>query len=281
MNYRHHYHAGNFADVMKHILLVGLLQALQKKDNAFCYIDTHAGRGWYDLAAAPSQQTGEYLEGVRKLTPEKQPPSASISQYFADLNALKEQFGKAYYGGSPWFALKNIRPQDRMVLMEYHPVDAEKLRYNFHYQPQVAVHHRDAYEGLTALIPPKEKRGLVLIDPPYEEERHDYPQVVELLAKAHAKWPTGTFAIWYPIKTRAAIDLFERRLVKTGIRKQLVCELCVMPDDNALGLNGSGLLIVNPPFQFAEEADKVLQWLLPQLSQHVMAKAGVRWLVAE
>lgn len=281
MNYRHHYHAGNFADVMKHILLVGLLQALQKKDNAFCYIDTHAGRGWYDLAAAPSQKTGEYLEGIRKLTPEKQPPSAWISQYYAGLNALKEQFGKAYYGGSPWFAMQNIRPQDRMVLMEYHPVDADKLKYNFHYQPQVAVHHRDAYEGLTAMIPPREKRGLVLIDPPYEEERHDYPQVVELLAKAHAKWPTGTFAIWYPIKTRAAIDLFERRLVKTGIRKQLVCELCVMPDDNALGLNGSGLLIVNPPYQFAEEADKVLQWLLPQLSQHVMAKASVRWLVAE
>ena len=121
MNYRHHYHAGNFADVMKHILLVGLLQALQKKDNAFCYIDTHAGRGWYDLAAAPAQKTGEYLEGIRKLTPEKQPPSPWISQYFAALDKLKQNFGKAYYGGSPWFAIQYIRPQDRMVLMGVSP----------------------------------------------------------------------------------------------------------------------------------------------------------------
>ena len=281
MNYRHHYHAGNFADVMKHILLVGLLQALHKKDSPFCYIDTHAGRGWYDLAAAPSQKTGEYLEGIRKITPTKQPPSTWITDYFKSIDLLKTDLGKAYYGGSPWFALQLLRPQDRMVLMEWHPVDVEKLKQNFYRSPQTFVHHRDAYEGLTALVPPKEKRGLVLIEPPYEEERHDYPQVVELLAKAYDKWPTGTYAVWYPIKDRAPIDRFERKLVKTGIRKQLICELCIMPDDNALGLNGCGLLIVNPPYQFAEEADNVLQWLLPQLSQHVLAKASVRWLVAE
>jgi 23S rRNA (adenine2030-N6)-methyltransferase len=281
MNYRHHYHAGNFADVMKHILEIGLLQALQKKDNAFCYIDTHAGRGWHDLAAAPAQKTGEYLDGIRKLNTRQTFPNAWVEGYFAALDKLKEQFGKAYYGGSPWFAAQNLRPQDRMVLMEWHPVDVEKLKYNFYKNPQATVHHRDAYEGLTALIPPKEKRGLVLIDPPYEEERHDYPEVVELLAKAYDKWPTGTYAIWYPIKDRAPIERFERKLVKTGIRKQLICELCVMPDDNALGLNGCGLLIVNPPYLFAEEADKILQWLLPQLSQHVLAKASVKWLVGE
>lgn len=266
---------------MKHILEIGLLQALQKKDNAFCYIDTHAGRGWYDLAAAPAQKTGEYLDGIRKVNTRQTFPNAWVEGYFAALDTLKEQFGKAYYGGSPWFAAQNLRPQDRMVLMEWHPVDVEKLKYNFYRNPQAVVHHRDAYEGLTAVIPPKEKRGLVLIDPPYEEERQDYPEVVQLLAKAYDKWPTGTFAIWYPIKDRAPIERFERKLVKTGIRKQLICELCVMPDDNALGLNGCGLLIVNPPYLFAEEADKVLQWLLPQLSQHVLAKASVKWLVGE
>lgn len=266
---------------MKHILEIGLLQALQKKDNAFCYIDTHAGRGWYDLAAAPAQKTGEYLDGIRKVNTRQSFPNAWVEGYFAALDKLKEQFGKAYYGGSPWFAAQNLRPQDRMVLMEWHPVDVEKLKYNFYRNPQAVVHHRDAYEGLTAVIPPKEKRGLVLIDPPYEEERQDYPEVVQLLAKAYDKWPTGTYAIWYPIKDRAPIERFERKLVKTGIRKQLICELCVMPDDNALGLNGCGLLIVNPPYLFAEEADKVLQWLLPQLSQHVLAKASVKWLVGE
>ena len=266
---------------MKHILLVGLLQSLHKKDSAFCYLDTHAGRGWYDLAAAPAQKTGEYLGGIKKVATDKAPPSTWISDYLQALELLRSEHGKAYYGGSPWFALQFIRPQDRMVLMEWHPIDAEKLKSNFYRSRQTVVHHRDAYEGLAALIPPKEKRGLVLIDPPYEEERQDYPQVVELLAKAYDKWPTGTFAIWYPIKDRAPIDRFERKLIKTGIRKQLICELCVMPDDNALGLNGCGLLIVNPPYQFADEADKVLQWLLPQLSQHVLAKASVRWLVAE
>lgn len=266
---------------MKHILLIGLLQAMQRKENPFCYLDTHAGCGWYDLAASPAQKTGEYKQGIRRLAIDKQSP-AWAQAYQANLELLrKERNGRAYYGGSPWFALQQLRAQDRMALIEWHPQDAETLRSNFSGQPQVAVHHRDAYEGLAALIPPREKRGLVLVDPPYEEERQDYPQVVELLAKAYSKWPTGVYAIWYPIKERALIERFERRLVKTGIRKQLVCELCVMPDDTSLGLNGSGLLIVNPPWQFAEEADRVLQWLLPQLAESPQARASVRWLVGE
>ena len=281
MNYRHHYHAGNFADVMKHVLLVGLLQGMQRKDAGYCYLDTHAGLGWYDLSLAPAQKTGEYKQGLKRLQPGKDNPPW-VKTWFTQLNALRErQGGKAWYGGSPWYAIQALRPQDRAALIELHPLDVEKLRKNMEPFPQVAVHHRDGYEALQALIPPKEKRGLVLVDPPYEEERQDYPQIIELLEKAYAKWPTGVYAVWYPIKDRAPIDRFHKKMMRSGIRRQLVCELCVMPDDNALGLNGSGLLIINPPWQFAEEADKVLQWMLPQLAEHKMAKATVQWLVGE
>jgi 23S rRNA (adenine2030-N6)-methyltransferase len=281
MNYRHHYHAGNFADVMKHILLIGLLQGMRRKDAPFCYIDTHAGCGWYNLAAAPAQKTGEYKQGLRRLQPHKNNPEW-VKMWFEQLEILrKEQNGKGYYGGSPWFALQMMRPQDRMALMEFHPVDAEKLRENMGRYPQVAVHHRDAYEGITALIPPKEKRGLVFIDPPYEEERQDFPQLVDLLVKAYGKWPTGVYVLWYPIKDRAMIERFHKKMFKTGIRKQLACELCVMPDDTSLGLNGTGMLIINPPWQFAEEADRVLQWMLPQLAAHPLAKATVQWIAGE
>ena len=281
MNYRHHYHAGNFADVMKHVLLIGLLEGMRRKDTPFCYVDTHAGCGWYDLSEAPAQKTGEYKQGVKRLQPGKDNPPW-VATWFTQLSAVRErEGGKGWYGGSPWYALQALRPQDRAALIELHPVDVEKLRKHTVGFPQVAVHHRDAYEGLLALIPPKEKRGLVLIDPPYEEERDDYPEVIELLQKAVAKWPTGVFAVWYPIKDRTPIDRFHKKLIKTGIRKLQVCELCVMPDDNPLGLNGSGLVVVNLPWQFAEEADRVLQWMLPQLMEHRMSKATVKWLVGE
>ncbi|KAA5610433.1 23S rRNA (adenine(2030)-N(6))-methyltransferase RlmJ, partial [Pseudomonas aeruginosa] len=117
------------------------------------------------------------------------------------------------------------------------------------------LHERDAYEGLLAVIPPKEKRGLVMIDPPYELERKDFPQLVELLQSAYKKWPTGVFAVWYPIKDRAMIERFEKKMFKTGIRRQLICEICVWPDDTPVGLNGCGLLVINPPWQFSEQAD--------------------------
>lgn len=282
MNYRHHFHAGNFADVVKHVLLQGLLDGLGRKDTPYCYIDTHAGLGFYDLGASEAQRTLEFKSGLArvKLAPPEGMP-AWVVDYQKAVVALQVERAGFWYPGSPWLALHMMRPQDRAVFMELHPEDAATLRTNFSRKSQAAVHQRDAYEGLVALIPPKEKRGLVLIDPPYEEERDDYAPVVELLKKAHAKWPTGMYAIWFPIKDYHAITRFYRRLRNTGIPKMLATELNVLPPDNSLGLNGSGMIIVNPPWQFSDVAFRTLKWLRPVLSDHPQSGMKVEWLTPE
>jgi 23S rRNA (adenine2030-N6)-methyltransferase len=280
MNYRHHYHAGNFADVMKHILLVGLLEGMARKEAGYCYIDTHAGLGLYDLSQSPAQKTNEFKTGISRLSNLAGAPEW-VTSYMAAVKVLQDERHRGWYPGSPWLAHHWLRPQDRAALIELHPEDAADLRRNAAGWRNCAVHERDAYEALLALIPPKEKRGLVLIDPPYEEERQDFAQLVELLLRAYTKWPTGVFALWYPIKERGMINRFFRRLTDSGIPKILACELCVMPDDNSLGLNGTGMIIVNPPWPFADKAQECLDWLKPQLSEHSHAKTQVKWLSGE
>lgn len=285
MNYRHHFHAGNFADVMKHVLLMELLSRLNGKDKPYRYVDTHAGAGLYDLSRSPSQKSGEYLSGIHRLmqlnAPALKGAPETIKSYLKHITVLREQMGNGWYAGSPWFAGKVMRPIDHASIFEMQPDVFEELKFQIR-DPRFAIHERDAYEGLMAVIPPKEKRGLVMIDPPYELERKDFPQLVELIANAYAKWPTGVYAVWYPIKDREMIGRFEKKMQKTGIKKQLICELCVWPDDTPIGLNGCGLLIINPPWQFADQAEAILQWLLPHLrmSDHG-GHATVRWLVGE
>ncbi len=285
MNYRHHFHAGNFADVMKHVLLLELLELLGKKDKPFRYIDTHAGAGMYDLALSPAQKSGEYLDGIHRLSQldasvvRHAPPM--IQRYLALVEELREEKSRGWYPGSPWLALKQMRDIDRATAFEMHP-DVFTQLHHYLYDTRLGIHERDAYEGLFGVIPPKEKRGLVMIDPPYELERKDFPQIVDLLTAAHQKWPTGVYAVWYPIKDRPMIERFEKKMQKTGIRRQLICELCVWPDDTPVGLNGCGLLVINPPYQFADHADTLLQWLFPQLKMSENGgHAAVRWLVGE
>ncbi len=277
MNYRHHFHAGNFADVMKHSLLMGLLAALQKKDSAFCYIDTHAGAGIYDLHGTHAQKTGEYLQGIERLDDHRTAPPW-VAGFLQGVLACQARGARSDYPGSPWLAVHTLRPQDRAILMDVQHAEVTSLRHHFKADERVAVHQRSAYEGLTALIPPKEKRGLVLIDPPYEIERDNYPQVTKLIKAAYAKWPTGVYAIWFPIKHRAPIVRFYRELMNSGIPKLLACELLMQPDDNALGLNGSGLIVVNPPWGFDDGAKKTLSWLNDRLSEHPQRSWHVRWL---
>ncbi|KAA8734508.1 23S rRNA (adenine(2030)-N(6))-methyltransferase RlmJ [Acinetobacter qingfengensis] len=285
MNYRHHFHAGNFADVMKHVLLLQLLDRLNAKDKPYRYIDTHGGAGKYDLSEAPAQKSGEFLTGIHRLiqlsSAQKKQAPVAIQRYLDLVGQLREQDGKGAYPGSPWFAVQEMREQDKATIFEMQSEVFEYLRDNIR-DKRVGLHERDAYEGLLAVIPPKEKRGLVMIDPPYEIERKDFPQLVELLQNAHKKWATGVFAVWYPIKDRAMIERFEKKMFKTGIRRQLICEICVWPDDTPVGLNGCGLLVINPPWQFAEDAKAALQWLLPHLkmTEHG-AMTNVRWLVGE
>ncbi len=285
MNYRHHFPAGKLSDVMKHVLLLELLERLGQKDKAYRYIDTHAGAGIYDLSLAPAQKSGEYLDGIHRLT--QLEPSVTrlapqiIQRYLALVEQLRAEKSRGWYPGSPWFALQQLREMDKANAFEMDP-DVFTQLHHYLYDKRLGIHERDAYEGLLAVIPPKEKRGLVMIDPPYEVERKDFPQLVELLTSAYQKWPTGVFAVWYPIKDRAMIERFEKKMAKTGIRRQLICELCVWPDDTPVGLNGCALLVINPPYQFADHADTLLQWLFPHLKMSENGgHAAVRWLVGE
>ncbi len=285
MNYRHHFHAGNFADVMKHVLLLQLLSRLNTKDKPYRYIDTHGGAGKYDLSTAEAQKSGEFLNGIHRLVKlddsiKRNAPEA-VKQYLKVVEDMRAGSGKGAYPGSPWFALEGMRDIDKATIFEMQRDVFQQLYYNIR-DKRAGLHERNAYEGLLGVIPPKEKRGLVMIDPPYEIERKDFPQLVELMVAAYKKWPTGVFAVWYPIKDRAMIERFEKKMIKTGIRRQLVCEICVWPDDTPVGLNGCGLLVINPPWKFSQDADEALQWLFPHLRmQDTGGHAAVRWLVGE
>ena len=285
MNYRHHFHAGNFADVMKHVLLLQILTRLNQKDKPYRYIDTHGGAGKYDLSTSAAQKSGEFLTGIHRLVKVddsiKRNAPEGVKQYLDIVEKMREGSGKGAYPGSPWFALEGMRETDKATIFEMQRDVFQQLYMNIR-DRRAGLHERDAYEGLLGVIPPKEKRGLVMIDPPYEVERKDFPQLVELIVAAYKKWPTGCFAIWYPIKDRAMIERFEKKMFKTGIRRQLVCEVCVWPDDTPVGLNGCGLLVINPPWKFSQDADEALQWLFPHLRMSENGgHAAVRWLVGE
>jgi len=285
MNYRHHFHAGNFADVMKHVLLLQILTRLNQKDKPYRYIDTHGGAGKYDLSTSEAQKSGEFLNGIHRLVKLddsiKRNAPEGVQQYLKIVEKMREGSGKGAYPGSPWFALEGMREIDKATIFEMQRDVFQQLYYNVR-DKRAGLHERDAYEGLFGVIPPKEKRGLVMIDPPYEVERKDFPQLVDLIATAYKKRLTGVFAIWDPIKDRAMIDRFEKKMIKTGIRRQLICEVCVWPDDTPVGLNGCGLLVINPPWKFSEDADEALQWLFPHLRMSENGgHAAVRWLVGE
>jgi 23S rRNA (adenine2030-N6)-methyltransferase len=279
MNYRHIYHAGNFADVFKHALLAQLLKALQRKDAPFCYLDTHAGIGRYDLHHEAAQKTGEYRTGISRLWNVTGLP-ADFDDYLAAVRALNRGDHLRFYPGSPRIARHLLRPQDRMVLLEMHPEEAAMLRAEFHGDAQVAVHEQDGYAGLKGFLPPKEKRGLVLIDPPYEQ-KDDFDRIIAGLKVAHERWSGGTYAIWYPIKDRPTIDRFHRRLLATGIRKILLAELAIYPLDSAFRLNGSGMIVVNPPWQFMETVRPLLTDMQERLRLDAPGSRRLEMLVEE
>jgi len=278
MNYRHIFHAGNFADVMKHAVLALIVEHLRAKPAPFCVLDTHAGVGRYDLTSDPAQRTREYAEGIGRLFGAP-PPHPALAPYLDAVASLNPDGALRWYPGSPRLARALLRPQDRLVLSELHPEDAATLKAEFARDRQTAVHAMDAYHALKAHLPPKEKRGLALIDPPFEEP-DEFARLVGGLGRAHARWPTGIYAIWYPIKERPAVWRFQEALAGAGIPKILLAELTIHPEDTHLRLNGSGLAIVNPPWRLDETLDAVL----PALHAVLPGTGGgarVEWLVPE
>ncbi len=280
MNYRHAYHAGNYADVLKHVALVTVLEHLGRKPAPYCFLDTHAGRGDYPLGAAETQRAGEFRDGILKLLGASGAPpmAASYLQLIAELGVEDGQLVR--YPGSPRVALARMRALDRAVLCELQPREADALRSLVRTDGRAAVHERDGYEALGALLPPREKRGLVLIDPPYEDPQ-EYEHLESALTAALARWPAGIYAVWYPIKHGDASGRFLARMAVTGIRRQLVAEMTIERDDLPGGLNGAGLLFINPPFQLDEQLAAALPWLQRLMAHEGRGRWRVSWQVRE
>jgi 23S rRNA (adenine2030-N6)-methyltransferase len=255
VNYRHAFHAGNFGDCVKHVVLVWLVRALQRKPGPIFVLDTHAGVGRYDLENGPAARTGEWHKGIARLLNDPPPP-------LNDYVGLVQQLGP--YPGSPMIVRSLLRPDDRLACCELHPEDAMRLRQLFARDRQVAVHHRDAWEALGALLPPKERRGLVLIDPPFEDKQ-EFVELTKGLAVGHARFGNGVFATWYPIKQRAPVRQFLSDVCDSGIRDVVTVELCLREPVDAARLNGCGLLVINPPYRFEQEMEPILDALLARL----------------
>lgn len=255
MNYRHAFHAGSYSDCMKHALLIWLIEALQRKPAAIGVLDTHAGAGFYDLDSGPAQRTGEWHAGIERLLHEPPPP---LARYVGLVREL------GLYPGSPALVRALLRPDDRLVCCELHPEDAAVLRRRFAHDPQVAVHQRDAWEALRALLPPHQRRGLVLIDPPYEDPE-EFAHLTAGLTTGHARFRNGVLAAWYPVKHRAPVRALFDALRSTGMRDIVTAELCLREPLDPARLNGCGLVVVNPPFRFEAEVPEILDTLLQRL----------------
>jgi len=266
MNYRHAYHAGNFADVVKHAVLVRIVEYLKRKEKAFRVIDTHAGVGLYDLSAEEAQKTGEWRDGIGRLM--ARPLAGEAANLLNPLLDTVRAVNKArinsvsVYPGSPLIVRHLLRKQDRLTAIELHPGDFRSLKENFGGDHQVRVIELDGWLALGAHLPPKEHRGLVLVDPPFEKEG-EFERMVEGLRKAHRRWPAGIYAFWYPIKDRKAVERFRHMLVETAIPDILDVGLTIRAASPEMRLDGSGMIIVNPPYVLKEE----LRILLPALAK--------------
>jgi 23S rRNA (adenine2030-N6)-methyltransferase len=282
MNYRHAYHAGNFADVVKHAVLARVVEYLKQKEKAFRVIDTHAGIGLYDLSSEEAQRTGEWREGIgRVINTSLQPETANILKPLLDaVRAVNAEGPLRFYPGSPLIVRHLLRKQDRHSAIELHPKDAKILKERFAGDFQTRVLELDGWLALGAHLPPKEKRGLVLVDPPFEKEG-EFERLIDGLAKAHRRWPGGIYALWYPVKDRSAANRFRADLAAAGIPKILDVRFDIRPPSPEPRLDGTGMIIVNPPFKLEAELRALLPALKIILAESPQAKWSVEWLAGE
>ncbi len=276
LSYRHAFHAGNHADVLKHAVQSLILEALSVKDKGFCYIDTHSGAGGYALDHEWTQKKAEYLTGIAPLWQQRR-KWPQLAGYFAAIEAMNPTDELDFYPGSPKVAAHFQRPQDSLTLMELHHNEVELLRQNMGHG--VAIHHRDGFEGLPALLPPTPRRGLVLIDPPYEL-KEDYQTVATTLAKACKRWPIGIYAIWYPLLARKVdrSGALREALANCGFEQVLCAELSVSAQADDFGMYGSGMIVLNPPWKLDEQLTELLPRLKDTLAQDKAADWKLEWL---
>ncbi len=272
-SYRHAFHAGNHADVLKHAILVQILDYFNRKDAPYWVIDTHAGAGLYALDGEWAGQSGEVVDGLDRLLGAPRPPEL-VTRYLRAIQANNPVGGLIAYPGSPLLAAQAMRGQDRMAACELQPEEAAALKELFAHDRRVQVLAANGYDSIRALLPPragetKIGRALVLIDPPYEAQDTEYPQIIATLREILARMPQAQCAVWYPVKQRRSLLPFFRKAAALPVKSALVAELMVRPDDSPLRLNGSGMLLLNPPWQF----DQALAPALPVL-QRELGEAG-------
>ena len=275
MNYRHEFHAGNFADVMKHALLTLSIEHLKKKAKPFFLLDTHAGAGMTDLAGEEAQKTGEFRQGIARLLDAEGDIPAPLAPYLEAVRALGGD-PLTRYPGSPALAAYLARSEDRIAFVEIEQEPGRDCAELFKRDPRVKVQTMDGYRAMKAMLPPKERRGLILVDPPFED-RAEFAAIEKALAGAHRRWATGTILVWYPVKDPSVSGEFLERMAASGIPKQLALELHVMAPDGKR-MTGSGILAVNPPWPLANEGEALLGWLAEKLAQGPGARARVEWL---
>jgi 23S rRNA (adenine2030-N6)-methyltransferase len=282
MNYRHAYHAGNFADVLKHAVLSLVLVHLAKKPTPFRVIDTHAGIGMYDLAGEEAGQTGEWRGGIGRLIGADAAPlpveaGAMLKLYLEAVRACNPGGGIRFYRGSPRLALALMRDQDRLVANELHPEDAATLGRNLAGDRRAKVLGLDGWLALKAQLPPKERRGVILVDPPFEEAG-ELARLVRGIEHARRRFAGGTYLLWYPIKDQRAIEAFRQAIASVAPPETLAVELFIRAPSDAEGLNGSGLIVINPPYTLRADLEVLLPVLAERLTEAPGARAGVTQL---
>jgi 23S rRNA (adenine2030-N6)-methyltransferase len=288
MNYRHHFHAGNFADVCKHALLLQVVRGMQRKEKGFLFLDTHAGRGRYDLSAAARgdslDRTPEHPDGIGRLWGCADMPPA-LAEYVACVREFDQSGGGEgaalrFYPGSPRLVSALARPQDRLALCEKHPEEYAALRDELIYVPRASVHPMDGYTALRAMLPPLEKRALVLIDPPFEEQ-DEFTRIVDGLGEGLRRLPGGTFVVWYPLTERARVDAFFDGLTTLSLPPTFAAEVMIVGESAPQKMKGCGLLVLNPPWQIDQTVRPLIEELAERLEQAPGASGRLTWLVPE
>ena len=276
LGYRHGFHAGNFADVFKHVLLIQLITALRVKDKPFRVIDTHAGAGRYDLTAPAAQKNHEFSDGIGRLWGQSG-LSPALRYYLEQVQTFNPDGQLRWYPGSPRIARNLLRPNDRLALTELHPDEFPRLKAEFRGDRSVVIQHTDGYAALPSLLPPPERRGLVLLDPAYEF-KGEFDRLIEAIGLIQRRWASAIIAIWYPLPEHALSARFQRVLSTTDLCGVLCAELRLYTDQGPPGLQGCGMIIINPPWRF----DETLQPLLPELLGHLKVneygRTRLEWL---
>ncbi len=279
LSYRHSFHAGNHADVLKHTVQSLILAAMKEKEKPFLYLDTHAGAGRYLLNSDRAERTGEYHDGIGRIWQREDCP-ALLAPYLTVIRHYNRSGFLRYYPGSPLIARQLLREQDSLHLTELHSSDYPLLRSEFQKDPRAEVLRADGYQQLKSQLPPLSRRGVILIDPPYEM-KSDYQDVVDGIQEGYKRFATGVYALWYPVVLRQQVKRILSALEKTGIRRILQIELAIRPDTDRRGMTASGMIVINPPWMLEQQMNELLPWLHQALVPDGIGHTLVRWVTPE